>query len=57
VGAFALTMLHEFFSSVTTRWQLWLGASIVLIVLFMPGGLGQLVRRARRNLFGGPRDV
>ena len=56
VGAFALTMLHEFFSSVTRHWQLFLGASIVLIVLFMPGGLGHLVRRIRRSLFGGTRD-
>jgi branched-chain amino acid transport system permease protein len=56
VGAFALTMLHEFFSSVTRHWQLFLGAAIVLIVLFMPGGLGHLVRRIRRSLFGGTRD-
>ena len=52
VGAFALTLLHEFFSSLTTHWQLFLGATIVLIVLFMPGGLGHLVRRVRRSLFG-----
>ena len=56
VGAFALTLLHEFFSSVTKHWQLFLGATIVLIVLFMPGGLGHLVRRVRRSLFGGARD-
>ena len=56
VGAFALTGLHEFFSSVTKHWQLFLGAAIVLIVLFMPGGLGHLFRRIRRNLFGGTRD-
>ena len=56
VGAFALTMLHEFFSSVTRHWQLFLGAAIVLIVLFLPGGLGHLVRRIRRSLFGGARD-
>ena len=56
VGAFALTMLHEFFSSMTKHWQLFLGGAIVLIVLFMPGGLGHLVRRIRRSLFGGARD-
>jgi branched-chain amino acid transport system permease protein len=56
VGAFALTMLHEFFSSLTRHWQLFLGVTIVLIVLFMPGGLGHLLRRVRRSLFGGPRD-
>ena len=56
VGAFALTMLHEVFSTFTRHWQLWLGISIVLIVLFMPGGLTHLVRRVRRGLFGGSGD-
>ena len=56
VGAFALTLLHEFFSSVTKHWQLFLGATIVLIVLFMPGGLAHLVRRVRRGLFGSSGD-
>ena len=56
VGSFALTMMHEFFSSMTRHWQLFLGAAIVLIVLFMPGGLGHLARRVRRSLFGGARD-
>jgi len=57
VGAFALTLLHELFSTLTTHWQLWLGVSIVLIVLFLPGGLGHLARRVKRSLFGGVRDV
>ena len=57
VGAFALTLLHEIFSTLTTHWQLWLGVSIVLIVLFLPGGLGHLARRVRASLFGGVRDA
>ena len=56
VGAFALTLLHELFSTITTHWQLWLGIAIVLIVLFMPGGLAHLVRRVRRGLFGSSGD-
>ena len=56
VGAFALTLLHELFSTLTTHWQLWLGIAIVLIVLFMPGGLAHVVRRVRRGLFGGGGD-
>jgi branched-chain amino acid transport system permease protein len=57
IGAFALTLMHELFSTLTSHWQLWLGIAIVLIVLFMPGGLGHLTRRVRRSLFGGVRDV
>jgi len=56
VGAFALTLLHELFSTFTRHWQLWLGIAIVLIVLFMPGGLAHVVRRVRRGLFGGGGD-
>jgi branched-chain amino acid transport system permease protein len=56
VGAFALTLLQEFFSSLTTHWQLWFGATIVLLVLFLPGGLGHLVRRVRRSLSGAGGD-
>jgi branched-chain amino acid transport system permease protein len=56
VGAFALTLLHDLFSTLTRHWQLWLGVTIVLLVLFMPGGLGHLFRRIRRSLFGGSRD-
>ena len=55
IGALALTLLHEFFSTITRHWQLFLGIAIVLIVLFMPGGLGHLARRVRRSLFGGPK--
>jgi branched-chain amino acid transport system permease protein len=55
VGAFALTLLHELFSALTRHWQLFLGAAIVLIVLFLPGGLGHLFRRVRASLLGGPR--
>ena len=57
VGAFALTLLHAIFSTLTTHWQLWLGVSTVLIALFLPGGLGHLARRVRASLFGGVRDA
>ena len=48
VGAFVLVLLEEWFSWLTQRWQLLLGASIVLLVLFLPGGLGNLYGRIRR---------
>ena len=47
-GAFVLVLLEEWFSWLTQRWQLLLGASIVLLVLFLPGGLGNLYGRIRR---------
>jgi branched-chain amino acid transport system permease protein len=56
-GAFVLTLMEEFFSAMTTHWQLLLGTAIVALVLFMPGGLGNLTRRWRRSLFGTSDDA
>jgi branched-chain amino acid transport system permease protein len=50
-GAFVLVLLEEVISSRTTHWQLWLGTAIVLLVLFLPGGIGNTFARVRRNLF------
>jgi len=47
VGAFVLVLLEEWFSWLTQRWQLLLGAAIVLLVLFLPGGFGNLYARVR----------
>jgi branched-chain amino acid transport system permease protein len=47
-GAFVLVLLEEWFSQLTQHWQLLLGAAIVLLVLFLPGGLGNLFARVRR---------
>ena len=43
-GAFAFVLMQEFFSSLTKHWQLIMGAVIVFLVLFLPGGLASLVR-------------
>lgn len=51
-GAFAFVLMQEFFSSLTKHWQLLLGAVIVLLVLFLPGGLSKLSDRLKRNLVG-----
>jgi branched-chain amino acid transport system permease protein len=45
-GAFAFVLMQEFFSSLTKHWQLIMGAAIVFLVLFLPGGLASLVRRS-----------
>ena len=45
-------LLQEVFSSLTKHWQLLLGGTIVLLVLFLPGGLAKLTSRFRRGLLG-----
>jgi branched-chain amino acid transport system permease protein len=56
VGAFAFVALEEIFSSLTTHWQLLLGATIILLVIFLPGGLASVMNRFRRMLIGEPAD-
>jgi branched-chain amino acid transport system permease protein len=45
VGAFAFILLKDVFMTYTDWWQLWLGITIVLFVLFLPGGLASLPSR------------
>lgn len=52
-GAFAFVALRELYQSVTGHWQLLLGATIVLLVLFLPGGLASAGGRFKRMLVGG----
>ena len=52
VGAFAFVALQELFSSVTTHWQLLLGGTIILLVIFLPGGLASVMSRFQRTLTG-----
>ena len=56
VGAFAFVALREFYQSVTTHWQLLLGATIILLVMFLPGGLASVGGRFRRSLVGDADD-
>jgi branched-chain amino acid transport system permease protein len=53
IGAFAFVALQEIFQSLTKHWQLLLGGSIVLLVIFLPGGLASIAGRFRRTLIGG----
>lgn len=55
-GAFAFVALQELFSSLTTHWQLLLGGAIVLLVIFLPGGLASVAGRFKRTLVGEPED-
>jgi len=56
VGAFAFVGLQELFASLTTHWQLLLGAAIILLVIFLPGGLASVGGRFKRTLVGEKED-
>jgi branched-chain amino acid transport system permease protein len=47
IGAFTFVLLQEVLSSFTKLWHLWLGVVIVLLVLFLPGGMISLFARIR----------
>lgn len=51
-GAFVFVALQEIFSSVTKHWPLLLGATIVMLVMFLPGGLSSIGGRFRALLTG-----
>jgi branched-chain amino acid transport system permease protein len=51
-GAFAFVALTEIFQALTPHWQLPLGAAIILLVIFLPGGLASVATRFRRPLVG-----
>jgi branched-chain amino acid transport system permease protein len=53
VGAFAFVLLQELFQTVTSHWQLLFGATILLVVAFLPGGLSSTMARVERALVGG----
>ena len=53
-GAFVFVALQEVFSSVTTHWQLLLGGTIILLVIFLPGGLASIPGLFKRTVVGDP---
>jgi branched-chain amino acid transport system permease protein len=52
IGAFSFVFLQEVFQSLTRHWQLLLGGTIILLVIFLPGGLSSVAGRLRRMLTG-----
>lgn len=56
VGAFAFVSMQEIYSAVTSHWQLLLGATIIVLVIFLPGGLASVAQRFQRTLTGGPNE-
>jgi len=55
-GAFVFVALQEIYSSVTTHWQLLLGGTIILLVIFLPGGLASIAGLFKRSVVGDPED-
>jgi branched-chain amino acid transport system permease protein len=49
-GAFAFVLLQEFLSSFTKHWQLLMGAIIVALVLYLPGGLASVSQRFKNQV-------
>ena len=47
IGAFTFMLLQEVLSTFTKQWHLWLGIAIVLIVLFLPGGMISIFERIK----------
>jgi branched-chain amino acid transport system permease protein len=56
VGAFAFVALTEIFQALTNHWQLLLGAAIIVLVIFLPGGIASVAGRFRRTLVGEGND-
>ena len=54
IGAFAFVLLQELFQTVTDHWLLLFGGTILLVVTFLPGGLGSATERVERALVGEP---
>jgi len=48
-GAFVFALLEQVFEALTVHWQLLLGLTIILLVLFLPGGLSEFVARVIRK--------
>jgi len=52
LGTFVYIILQNYLSDITDRWPLFMGIIFVLMVLFIPGGLSQVILSIKR-LFGG----
>jgi len=57
VGAFAFVALTEIFQALTRHWQLLLGAAIIVLVIFLPGGIASVAGRFRRTHVGEGNDA
>ena len=47
IGAFTFVLLQEVLSTLADKWHMWLGIIIILLVLFLPGGMISLLDRLK----------
>jgi branched-chain amino acid transport system permease protein len=52
LGAFVYIILQNYLSNITDRWPLFMGFIFVFMVLFMPGGLSEVIRNIRLRFLG-----
>lgn len=52
LGAFVYIILQNYLSDITDRWPLFMGIIFVFMVLFIPGGLSEVIMNIRQRLFG-----
>ncbi len=52
LGAFVYIILQNYLSNITDRWPLFMGLIFVFMVLFIPGGLSEVMMDIRQRLFG-----
>jgi branched-chain amino acid transport system permease protein len=52
LGAFVYTILQNYLSNITDRWPLFMGFIFIFMVLFLPGGLSEVIRNLRQRLLG-----
>lgn len=56
LGVLVYVILQNYLSDITDRWPLFMGLIFVFMVLFIPGGLTQIIQSVR-NLFAGKRGT
>jgi branched-chain amino acid transport system permease protein len=52
VGALVYIVLQNYLSDITDRWPLFMGFIFVFMVLFIPGGLSQVITGLRQRFYG-----
>jgi branched-chain amino acid transport system permease protein len=52
LGAFVYIILQNYLSDITDRWPLFMGFIFVFMVLFIPGGLSEVLLNIQQRLFG-----